>query len=160
MADKPNKNEGQLFSQLLRYCAFQERCVSEVREKLLSLEVPSDEAESLIERLVEIDTLSDERYTRAVVFGKFHQKKWGKMKIRQSLRTKRIDSELIDMVVEEIDPEAYLDQLVLLARQKDRSVRAKSIYERRHKISKFLIGKGYEADVVWKVLRTEFPDSN
>ena len=40
------------FKKILRYCAYQERCKAEVKQKLKSLGLPLDSQESILQKLV------------------------------------------------------------------------------------------------------------
>ncbi len=56
--------------------------------------------------------VDDERYARAYVRGKFRINGWGRLKIRNGLRAKLIDSSLIETAIkEEINEEEYMELL-------------------------------------------------
>ena len=59
--------------------------------------------------------------------------------------------------MEEIDPEAYQKRLEELLDQKMSKVKASSIYEQRDKAARFAIQKGYEPELVWQILKNNYP---
>ncbi len=101
-------------AKLQRYCAYQDRCHQEVRTKLLSLKIYGDWLEEIIARLIEDDFLNEERYARSYVRGKYRIKKWGKRKILNELKLRRISPYCIKKGMTEIDPLEYRDNLYSL----------------------------------------------
>ena len=77
------------------YCAYQERCCAEVREKLYLFAVSKPEAEEIISRLKEENYLNEERFATQFAGGKFRIKQWGKIKIAYALKQKQVDDSLI-----------------------------------------------------------------
>ena len=72
------------------FCAYQERCQKEVREKLKSLHTNSLEAEQIIAELIEENFLNEQRFASAFARGKFRIKKWGRKKIESKLKFKEV----------------------------------------------------------------------
>jgi regulatory protein len=66
---------------IYHYCAYQERCHQEVRNKLYDLGSTTSEVEEMISHLITEGYLNEERFARAYAGGKFRLKNWGKMKI-------------------------------------------------------------------------------
>lgn len=99
-----------------RYCAFQERCQSEVAERLRSMGVLPEAQADLVAELMADGYLSEERFARAYARGKFRIKGWGPRKIAQGLQAKRVSSACIALGLEELD-EAELRAYLL--RKKD-----------------------------------------
>ena len=76
----------QALQKLKHYCAYQERCHSEVKEKLYSLGVFKKEADNIIAKLIEEGYLDEERFAIAFAGGKFRIKQWGRVKIKYELK--------------------------------------------------------------------------
>ena len=145
----------QNLSKAMRFCAYQERTQQEVREKLAGLGVWGDEAEEMISRLITENFINEERYAKTYAGGKFRLKKWGRMKILQGLKQKGISEYSIKKGMQEIESDLYIQTLENLLEEKSRMEKEKNPYKRKHKISLYLIGKGYEPDLVWELLRKE-----
>ena len=62
---------------LQAYCAYQERCHSEVESKLYQLGIFGDAADAIIAQLIEDNFLNEERFAIAYARGKFQMKSWG-----------------------------------------------------------------------------------
>lgn len=141
-----------------RYCAYQERSHHEVRNKLFEFGLYSSEVDELITHLITNNFLNEERFARAFVGGKFRMKKWGRIKIVNALESHRLSGNCIRLGLKEIDAADYEKTLYHLIEKKADEVTEENIFTRRDKISKFAIQKGYEPDLVWKVIREVVPD--
>jgi regulatory protein len=90
-------------SAIQRYCAFQERCQSEVEERLRSMGVLPEAQAELVADLMANGFLNEERFARAFARGKFRIKGWGPRKIAQGLQAKRVSSACINLGLSELD---------------------------------------------------------
>ena len=100
---------------LIAYCNYQERCSSEIIQKLRSFDLTESEQELIITELKERSVFDDNRYVNAFISGKFRIKKWGRVKIKAALRSKRIADSIIEIGFDEVlDMDKYLEQLELL----------------------------------------------
>lgn len=135
---------------ITHYCKYQERCHSEVRNKLYELGCRKEEVEQYISELIEQDILNEERYARAIARGKFRMKQWGKQKIVQQLRFNKISIYCINKGLSEIDDEEYTSILEKLALKKWHEFRTeKNVSVRRSKVHKYLLQKGYENTLIY-----------
>ena len=75
---------------IAKFCAYQERCHQEVRDKLFSFGLLPNDVEEIIFELIQEDFINEERFTKAFVRGKFNYKKWGRIKITQELKRRKI----------------------------------------------------------------------
>lgn len=137
------------------YCAYQERCQQEVRNKLYSYELFRDEVEELISWLITENFLKEERFAQTFAGGKFRVKQWGRLKIAQALQQKEISSYCIKKGLAEIEDTAYLETIKKLAEKKlnEFQLKISNPYQLKDKTSKFLISKGFEPNLVWQVLK-------
>ena len=140
---------------LIVFCDYRERCSSEVEYKLKGYPIDDDLRERIINELKERSIFNDERYIEAFVGGKTRIKKWGRIKIRAALRMKKLPSEKIEMVFDQlIDEEQYLHHLNLLFEKKWDSLKNKTDYNTQQKLYRFLYSKGYESEYITSLLKT------
>jgi regulatory protein len=137
------------------YCAYQERCHKEIREKLTSWKIYGDEREQIIASLIQENFVNEERFAKAYAGGKFRVKKWGRNKIRKALHQRDISAYCITKGMEEISEQDYTDTLLALLQKKNKTLKEKNPFTRKGKLAKFVIGKGYESQLVWDHLRSE-----
>ena len=147
--DKLNKFK----TKLARYCAYRERTQQEILKKSWEIGLQKDEAATLLDWLVAENFVNEERFARVFVRDKFYLNKWGRNKIRQGLAQKSIGDHWVEKAMSEIDEADYQSMLQQLMARKLDSVKADHVAERHQKTARFLIGKGYESDLVWKALK-------
>jgi regulatory protein len=135
------------------YCAYQERCHNEVEEKLAEWGVYGTDAGEILIKLVEQNYLNEERFARAFSGGKFRVKHWGRNRIRQELKARKVSDYCINAGMKEIDEDVYMETLTTLANEKLDTVKDKNPLVKKNKTAQYLMGKGYEADLIWNILR-------
>lgn len=143
---------------LFAYCAYQERSHQEVRRKLDSLGVYGNPAEEIIAELITAGYLNEERFARAFAGGKFRIKGWGRVRIQRELETHGVTGNCIRSGMKEIDDEDYRNTLEKLIRRKAATIVNDSPMLKRDKVGRYAIAKGYESDLVWKVVREVLGD--
>ncbi|HMN32520.1 MAG: RecX family transcriptional regulator [Chitinophagaceae bacterium] len=137
-----------------QYCAYQERCHSEVRSKLLSMKIYGEELENIIVELIADEFLNEERFAKQYARGKFYQKNWGKIKIKYELKSKGISAYLIQNALSQIDDEDYEKTLFKLATQKLIILKkSNNRFAKMNAIKNYLQQKGYESHLIMKVIQ-------
>lgn len=137
---------------MAKFCAYQERCQFDVRKKLFGTELSEDEKENIICELISMNFLDEERFSKAFVRGKFYQKKWGRVKIKQHLKQRQISEYCIKKGFQEIKDTDYFDTIDQLVAKKEKTLTEENSYKHRQKIAQFLLSKGYENEIVWEIL--------
>ncbi|MBR5748735.1 MAG: RecX family transcriptional regulator [Prevotella sp.] len=151
---KKEMTEQEAFLQLAALCANAEHCQHEMLEKMKKWELQEVVQARVMARLVKERYVDDERYARAFVKDKIRYNKWGRRKVQQALWLKRIDDAIQQTVLDEISDEEYLKVLKPLLKQKSKSIRAESDYERNQKLVRFALGRGFTFDIIRQCLDT------
>lgn len=141
-----------ILNKLRHYCAYQERCHEEVRTKLLSLKIYGNELEEVINKLIEDDFLNEERFAKAYAGGKFRMKKWGRLKIQNELKQRKISDYCIKKGMAEIEEDDYLKTLKQLVNASLKKYKSTNPFETKTKTGRYLISRGFESDLVWKAI--------
>ncbi len=134
-------------------CAMSEYCTYEIREKLFRWGVPANVREQLVDKLVASRFVDDSRYARAYVRDKSVYGKWGRRKIAMGLASKRIDRDIADEAMSEIDDERYYENLCAILSAKLRSVKAGTDYELKTKLYQRGLQCGYESALVSRAVK-------
>jgi regulatory protein len=108
--------------------------------------------EQIVSNLIENNFLNEERFAKAYARGKFKQKGWGRVKIKQGLKLKKIPDKLINKALQEIDGDEYMNTLSRIIQKKDAVLIEKDPYKRRYKLQQFAMGRGYEGDLIAEVV--------
>ena len=135
------------------YCAYQERSQQEVRDKLYEWGQWSNDVEEIISELIQTNFLNEERFTQAYVSGKFNIKHWGKIKIKQGLKLKRVPDKMIANALKAINYDDYLSTIQRLAEKKSGSITEKDPFKKRYKLMSYLQGRGFESELILEVLK-------
>jgi len=138
---------------LRKYCAYQERSQVEVRDKLYSLGMNREETEQGITTLIEEGFLNEERYAIAYAGGKFRIKKWGRIKIKMGLRQRSISEWNINNALKVINDNEYRRVLSGILEEGMKKNNSGKLYIRQAKTARLAIGRGYEPDLVWELLK-------
>lgn len=149
MYKKPLTKE-QALQKLKHYCAYQERCHSEVKEKLYQLGVWKKDHDEIMAALIEENYLNEERFAIAFAGGKFRVKQWGRVKIKYELKQKQVSEYSIKKAMKQIDEEEYLSVLNKLAKEKYATLKSEQYLVRKKKTIDYLLAKGFEPEVVRK----------
>jgi regulatory protein len=115
------------------WCAYQERCQQEVRDKLYEWGLHEREVEFIISELISKNFVNEERFAVAFAGGKFRMKKWGRVKLRVELKRRKISDYCIRKGMEEISDRDYRRTLNDLATKKIREVKEKNVMKKKYK---------------------------
>lgn len=140
---------------LQSWCAYQERCQHDVRNKLYEIGMWQEAVENIIVKLIEDNFLNEERFAIAFARGKFNIKKWGRIKIKQELKQKRVSEYCLKKALQQIDETEYMLTLKKIMDNKRRLINEKSPIKLQYKLMNYALSKGYEKDLVFDVLNSK-----
>ena len=127
-----------------------------MRYKLIDLGIRGDDLEEIIAKLVEEEYLDEERFARSFARGKLRNNGWGKHKILQALRQKKISEYNLKKALEELDVDEYRLVLTTLLKKKIKSLQADNPYVVRQKLYRFGSARGFESSLLNEVLNEVF----
>jgi len=137
------------------WCAYQERCQQDARDKLYEFGLWPDAVEGIISKLIEDNFINEERFAMQFAHGKFAIKKWGRVKIKIELKQKRVSDYCIKKALQQIDGDEYIKSLEKILQTKQKTLTEKNPVKRKFKLVSFALSKGYERDLVFDVLNFE-----
>jgi regulatory protein len=127
-----------------------ERTVEELRGWLADREVPSEEIEEVIDRLISIGELDDERYAQRYAEDKRELRGWGPERIREALISRGVDRTLAERAAGSEDAETLAERAAdLLARRNDEL----SDDSGRSRALAYLARRGYDYEVAYRAVR-------
>lgn len=135
------------------WCAYQERCQQEVRDKLYDYGLYSTDVENLIAQLISENFVNEERFAIAFAGGKFRIKKWGRIKIKQELKARKISDYCIKKGMLQINDTEYINTLKRLLMLKAKLITEKNFLKKKQKLVRYALSKGYEQDIIFDVLK-------
>ena len=135
------------------FCAYQERCHEEVATKLRSMKMESEEIDSIMVHLISGNFLNEERFACSFARGKHRIKNWGKIRIVNELKSKKITQTLINIALKEISPEEYATTFHTLAERHWPSIRETNLMKKRKKFCDYMLRKGFESNLVFEKVK-------
>ncbi|OWA33828.1 RecX family transcriptional regulator [Saccharibacillus sp. O16] len=145
-------NERQIaYAQALNYLSFQARTSGEIEKKLLEKEIDPEAAAETVRRLEEERLIDDASYAQEWAKQRVTGRKKGKVLVKQELRRKGIDQELIEEALDALGDEDELNSAVELAAKKWRTTKGE-LWERKRKTAAFLMRRGFSSDIARKAL--------
>ena len=152
MRNKHTFNE--LKTRLEQYCAYQERCHHEVKTKLRQLGAFRNDTDTVISHLIQNDYLNETRFTMLYVRSKFSIKKWGKKRIVNELKQRKITSYNIDKALAQISEKNYRMTFETLAEKRWNQLKKnkESLLQRKKKWVNYLQYRGWENDLIFDAL--------
>jgi len=135
------------------FCAYQERCHSETRDRLYQYGLDKQAVENILTQLISEDYLNEERFAIQFAGGKFRLKGWGKQKIEAELKLRKVSEYCIRKALNCIGEDEYTNAFYRLAEKKRMSLKGeKNHFIRKRKIRDFLLSKGYSNEMIYPYL--------
>ena len=135
------------------YCAYQERCHEEVVSKLRSMNLDSEEIDEIIAHLIGSNFLNESRFACSFARGKHRIKHWGKIRIVNELKFRKITTYNINLALKEITAEEYADTFHSLAERQWDLINETSALKKRKKICDYLLRRGFESNLVYEKVK-------
>ena len=153
MSSKSTSSVEDIVQKLEYYCSYQERCHIEVSEKLRSFVLNQQEKDQIIVHLIAHNFLNEERFASVFSISKFHQKKWGKIRIKNELKARKISDYLVTKALKEIPAEEYEMTFDTLAEKHWETITEKNDLKKRKKFCDYLLRKGWESERIYEKVK-------
>ncbi|WP_327985127.1 regulatory protein RecX [Bergeyella porcorum] len=140
---------------MINYCVYQDRCHQEVEQKMKEFLLIPEAKDEILLYLIQENYLNEERFTRSYIRGKFYVKHWGRNKIKNHLKFKGVPEKLILSCYDEIDDEDYENAIKKIYQQYYEKQKGLKDYQKQAKTIKYLIGRGFEYDIIQEVINED-----
>ena len=148
-------NINELKTRLEKYCAYQERCHQEVKNKLRQLGALIEDIDVVISHLIQNDYLNETRFTVLYVRSKFSIKKWGKKRILNELKQRKITIYIINKALAQISEKSYRVTFDTLAEKRWNQLKKNKepLEQRKKKWVNYLQYRGWENHLIFDALK-------
>ena len=146
-----NMIDKKLSDKLEQFCAYTERCRWDVMQKCRKLEISFEHVEDYIVHLEKEGFLSDKRYAQIFIKSKT-ERSWGPAKIRAALAQKKIDAAVYNEFLRNLDEKETLQKIQQLVTKKGKTIKATDERERKAKLIRFLMSRGYDYTSIKKAI--------
>ncbi|MDX2599430.1 recombination regulator RecX [Streptomyces caniscabiei] len=129
------------------------RTRKQLADALHKREIPEDVAEEVLSRFEEVGLINDSAFADAWVESRHHGRGLARRALARELRTKGVDSALIDEAVSQLDSEQEESTARELVARKLRSTRGLDRDKRLRRLAGMLARKGYPEGMALRVVR-------
>lgn len=147
------------FAKAAALCSRCEQAESDIRRKLSDWGISQNDADNIIQKLIDHRFLDEVRFASAFTRDKFRFEGWGRIKISYNLKMKHISSHIIEEALALIDEEEYTATLKRILSTKMRTLTAKEPLQAKASLVRFAASRGFEPNLIYKYL-PDFPDSD
>ena len=141
---------------LMSSCSKQEKCNFDILKKLNEWGFSDSDAGKILQQLINDKYVDDKRYAIAFANDKIKFNFWGKIKVAYVLHQKNINQKFIDYALDNINNTEYFNIIKKEILKKIRTIKNIDKYKQRSKILMFGKSRGYEIDIINKILDSYF----
>ena len=136
----------------LRFLKIRPRSIGELKNKLEAKGFSSEDIEANLHDLIASGLLDDRAFTKSWINYRL-ARPFGFRRIIQELKAKGVDQEIIEQAVAEVEGYSSQKAALDLAQRRWQRLPAIDPLKRKKRVMDFLLRRGFEADVVMKVLK-------
>ncbi|MFH8469848.1 recombination regulator RecX [Streptomyces sp. NPDC017991] len=152
-AEQPKDPAEQARAICLRLLTGTARTRKQLADALRKREIPDDVADEVLSRFEEVGLINDGAFADAWVESRHHGRGLARRALAQELRTKGVDSTLIDEAVAQLDSDQEEATARALVARKLRSTRGLDRDKRIRRLAGMLARKGYSQGTALRVVR-------
>jgi regulatory protein len=123
-----------------------------VEQKMWEFHLIPEARELILLSLMKDNFLNEERFAKSYARGKFRIKSWGKQRIVRELKFRDISAYNVKTALKEIEETEYLKTIYRITENRNAVITESNIYKRKKKLIDFLMRKGFENDLIFKVV--------
>ena len=153
MNQKPKEiSESKALSRMANQCARREYAAFDIETKLQRYNLDKDTIERIIAQLKKEKFIDELRFTRSFIKDKIRFNKWGKKKIEFGLRQKRVPESIVSEAFLDFTDEELNESLHDLLQKKWKTIKGDSDYNRRNKLIRFGLSRGFDMNNIMKCI--------
>ena len=117
------------------------------------MKMDQDEIDQIIVLLIADNFLNEERFACSYARGKHLIKHWGKIRIVNELKFRKISATLIKIALKEIDDSDYFEMFDVLADKHWETIHESNTMKKRKKFCDYLLRKGWETELIYQKVK-------
>ena len=150
LANMKTYTVAEALDKLRNYCAYQERCHKDVKDKLRTMGMIAQASDQIIGTLVSENYLNETRFAQQFASGKFSIKHWGKVRIKRELNIRGVSDYDINNAIKTIEAGAYLDKIQAISDKKWQQLDRYSGQIKKQKLFQYLAYRGWETELIYQ----------
>ena len=112
-----------------------------------------DEIDQIIVQLIADNFLNEERFACSFARGKHRIKHWGKIRIVNELKFRKVSATLIKIALKEIDDSDYFEMFDALADKHWQTITERNTMKKRKKFCDYFLRKGWETELIYQKVK-------
>lgn len=132
----------------LKYIAVRLRSINEIELYLKKKKINDEIIDNTIDRLIKNNFLNDEIFAKAFIKDKLNFTTMGKYKLIQELKKIKVEDEIINKYIEEIEEDIWYERIDKLTNKYMKSNKKYSGNILKNKLYIYLVNLGYDKDLV------------
>jgi regulatory protein len=152
MKSPKNITPEEALSRLQNLCSTQEKCSGDARTKLKQWNIPSENHESIIDKLIKDRFIDDTRFVGFFVRDKQNINSWGREKIRFALIQKGLSKAIIDEALGSLPVENFEASLREILERKAKELSKYEPYEKKNRLIRFAVQRGFDYDLIFRLV--------
>lgn len=125
-------------------CSISEHSIQDIEAKFENWGLSQEDSDKGIDYLIQEKFIDESRFARAYTLDKLRYNHWGRVKIHMMLRQQGIQDKDIRSAFDEIPEDEYKDILSGILEQKERTLKEEDEYQKRGKLIRFALQRGFE----------------
>ena len=150
LANMKTYTVAEALDKLRNYCAYQERCHKDVKDKLRTMGMIAQASDQIIGTLVSENYLNETRFAQQFASGKFSIKHWGKVRIKRELNIREVSDYDINNAIKTIETGVYLDKIHAISDKKWQQLDRHNTQIKKQKLFQYLAYRGWETDLIYQ----------
>jgi len=143
-----NLSTSEALNKMQNLCSGQEKCISDITQKLKTLKINNSDISEIIDNLIDNNFLNEERFAIAFANDKIKFNKWGLIKIKYELKSKRIKDNDIATAFSLINQDDYKEMQILELTKKIKSISDEEDKQKlKSKMYNFAQSRGYDTNL-------------
>ncbi len=151
------ENVRKAYDRALRLISYRDRSESEVRRRLLASDFSEEVVDEVVRKLAGVGLLNDERFSEQWVQSRTLSRPMGRARLAWELRSKGVDPETVEQALRDFGEDTEY-ALAVSAAQKKLGRMDRTDPSLREKLASFLGRRGFDWDVIRKVLDELCPE--
>lgn len=138
----------------LSYISKKLRSLYEVQTFLNKFLISEEEKQKIIIKLKELKLINDIQFTKSFINDKINFTNYGPCKIKKELEKYKIEEQIINEALNEIDQNLYTEKIKNIINKKIKTNKKYSGNILKQKITIELINLGYQSDMIYEILNS------
>ena len=139
-------NKYGIYNKCIKYIGVRIRSINEIKEYLKKNKIDLELSDKIIDKLIANKLLDDSVFTKAFINDKFNFTTMGPYRIKQELKKHKIDDDIIDKYIYDIDEDKIDEKINKQILKIDKASKNKN--NLKNKVYSKLIALGYSSDQI------------